>query len=92
MIDDVKPCEKCGRQLRHVRTLGGPMIRNGHYEVWTHTDTGYAPCNVDANGMETDRLQRLAAILTAPGSVQATVLTETSLAKLIDDLHKERLV
>lgn len=52
MSDDVKPCEKCGRELRHVRTLSGPMIRNGEHRVWTHTDTGYAPCDIDANGVE----------------------------------------
>lgn len=27
-------------------------LRNGKYELWTHADTGYAPCNVDANGRE----------------------------------------
>jgi hypothetical protein len=47
-----KPCPACGRDIHHVRTLTGPVIRNGRHEVWVHTDTGYAPCNVDANGLE----------------------------------------
>jgi hypothetical protein len=48
----VKPCPDCGRELRHRRTLTGPLFKNGRCEVWTHVDTGYSPCNVDANGME----------------------------------------
>jgi hypothetical protein len=68
-----KPCDKCGRELRHVRDLVGVGIRNGKYEVWTHTDTGYAPCNVTSDGIEIEPPLKVWVALTNNGNDTITV-------------------
>ena len=45
-------CLHCGKPVIHVRDLTGPCIRNGKFEVWTHTDSGFAPCVGTENGVE----------------------------------------
>lgn len=47
-------CINCGRPIRHVRDLVGPVIRNGRFEVWTHIDSGWAPCNMLPDGTEAE--------------------------------------
>jgi hypothetical protein len=37
-------CPNCGRDMRHVRDLLGPSIRDGRYEVWVHADSGCGGC------------------------------------------------
>lgn len=45
-------CANCGCSIHIARTLTGPAIRNGRYDVWVHVDSGFNPCWMRVNGTE----------------------------------------
>ena len=45
-------CSNCGREIVLARVLTGPLIRGGRFEVWSHQDTGYSPCDQSADGID----------------------------------------
>lgn len=45
-------CAHCGESIRLVRTLTGPVIRNGRREVWIHIISGFSKCVTSPDGIE----------------------------------------